>query len=50
MSSDQKNVMVSWNTMGHCRGDECRPRLVGFVDSEDVTVHDIPLNQPAYWW
>ena len=49
MPNDQKNVMVSWNTMGHCRGDECCPRLIGFVDSKDVTIHGITLNQPAYW-
>ncbi|BAT08711.1 probable polygalacturonase [Oryza sativa Japonica Group] len=45
----QKNIMVSWNATGDCEGDECRPRLVGFIDSKDVTIHDITLNQPAYW-
>lgn len=45
----QKNIMVSWNVTGDCQGDECRPRLVGFLDSKDVTIHDITLNQPAYW-
>jgi polygalacturonase len=49
--SEVKNVMVSWNTTGDCqRVDECRPRLVGFIDSKDVRIHDITLNQPAYWW
>lgn len=48
--SAAKNVMVSWNQTGDCEGDECRPRLVGFIDSEDVRVWDITLNQPAYWW
>ncbi|KAG6513331.1 hypothetical protein ZIOFF_023655 [Zingiber officinale] len=46
----RKNVMVSWNVTGLCRGDECRPRLVGFIDSADVEVSDVTLNQPAYWW
>lgn len=46
----RKNVMVSWNRTGACLGDECRPRLVGFLDSQDVRVWDITLNQPAYWW
>ena len=46
----QKNIMVSWNVTGDCEGDECRPRLVGFIDSKDVRIHDITLNQPAYWW
>jgi hypothetical protein len=46
----QKNIMVSWNATGDCGGDECRPRLVGFIDSKDVSIHDITLNQPAYWW
>ncbi|RWW14352.1 hypothetical protein GW17_00021882 [Ensete ventricosum] len=46
----RKNVMVSWNATGSCRGDECRPRLVGFIDSVDVVVSDVTLNQPAYWW
>ncbi|WOL12058.1 hypothetical protein Cni_G20822 [Canna indica] len=45
----RKNVMVSWNATGLCRGDECRPRLVGFIDSADVVVADVTLNQPAYW-
>ncbi|KAL0922728.1 hypothetical protein M5K25_006740 [Dendrobium thyrsiflorum] len=45
----RKNVMVSWNRTGACLGDECRPRLVGFVDSNEVRVWDITLNQPAYW-
>jgi polygalacturonase len=48
--NERKNVMVSWNATGDCVGDECRPRLVGFIDSKDVRVHDITLNQPAYWW
>ncbi|XP_074586665.1 polygalacturonase ADPG2 [Curcuma longa] len=45
----RKNVMVSWNATGLCRGDECRPRLVGFIDSADVEVSDVTLNQTAYW-
>ncbi|XP_008795718.2 exopolygalacturonase [Phoenix dactylifera] len=45
----RKNVMVSWNRTGACLGDECRPRLVGFIDSKDVRIWDINLNQPAYW-
>ncbi|KAL5975986.1 hypothetical protein ACLOJK_020316 [Asimina triloba] len=46
----RKNVMVSWNRTGDCRGDECRPRLVGFVGSSNVRVWNITLAQPAYWW
>ncbi|ONK68498.1 uncharacterized protein A4U43_C05F12350 [Asparagus officinalis] len=41
--------MVSWNQTGDCEGDECRPRLVGFIGSKNVRVWDITLNQPAYW-
>ncbi|KAK8956123.1 hypothetical protein KSP40_PGU017026 [Platanthera guangdongensis] len=49
-SDVRKNVMVSWNQTGSCLGDECRPRLIGFLDSKEVRVWDITLNQPAYWW
>ncbi|KAL2603134.1 hypothetical protein R1flu_008764 [Riccia fluitans] len=45
----RKNIMVSWNTTGDCKGDECRPRLVGFLDSRNVHVKDVYLHQPAYW-
>ncbi|KAG0457632.1 hypothetical protein HPP92_022498 [Vanilla planifolia] len=45
----RKNVMVSWNRTGACLGDECRARLVGFLDSKEIRVWDITLNQPAYW-
>ncbi|KAK8935308.1 hypothetical protein KSP39_PZI013985 [Platanthera zijinensis] len=48
-SDARKNVMVSWNQTGSCLGDECRPRLIGFLDSKEVRVWDITLNQPAYW-
>ncbi|KAL6133896.1 hypothetical protein ACLB2K_066129 [Fragaria x ananassa] len=46
---EKKNVMVSWNSTGACLGDECRPRLVGFIDSINVKLSDIQLRQPAYW-
>ncbi|KAK6945335.1 Pectate lyase superfamily protein [Dillenia turbinata] len=46
----RKNVMVSWNQTGQCFGDECRPRLVGFVNCRNVRVWNINLIQPAYWW
>ncbi|KAL8133467.1 exopolygalacturonase [Apium graveolens] len=46
---ERKNVMVSWNTSGDCLGDECRPRLVGFLRSRNVRVWDVNLVQPAYW-
>ncbi|GMH08185.1 hypothetical protein Nepgr_010025 [Nepenthes gracilis] len=46
---DRKNVMVSWNKTGACYGDECRPRLVGFIRCKNVGVWDIKLIQPAYW-
>ncbi|KAJ4799564.1 Pectin lyase-like superfamily protein [Rhynchospora pubera] len=49
LENERKNVMVSWNATGKCLGDECRPRLVGFLDSKDVKVSDLTLNQPAYW-
>ncbi|XP_058071611.1 polygalacturonase ADPG2 [Magnolia sinica] len=45
----RKNVMVSWNKTGSCYGDECRPRLVGFLNSSNVKVWDVNLTQPAYW-
>ena len=47
---EKKNVMVSWNQTGACLGDECRPRLVGFVDSINVEIWNITLREPAYWW
>ncbi|KAI5076362.1 hypothetical protein GOP47_0008427 [Adiantum capillus-veneris] len=45
-----KNVMVSWNQTGACYGDECRPRLLGFLDCDRVHIWNIQLHQPAYWW
>ncbi|MQM21210.1 hypothetical protein Taro_054245 [Colocasia esculenta] len=45
----RKNVMVSWNATGACEGDECRPRLVGFVGCRNVRLWDIRLIEPAYW-
>ncbi|KAK9125397.1 hypothetical protein Scep_014243 [Stephania cephalantha] len=47
---ERKNVMVSWNATGDCVGDECRPRLVGFIGCRNVRVWDVKLTQPAYWW
>ncbi|XP_030967716.1 uncharacterized protein LOC115988322 [Quercus lobata] len=47
--NERKNVMVSWNTTGACLGDECRPRLVGFIDCKNVRVWNITLTEPAYW-
>lgn len=47
--NEKKNVMVSWNQTGACLGDECRPRLVGFLQCERVHVWNISLQQPAYW-
>ncbi|KAE8680587.1 Basic helix-loop-helix DNA-binding superfamily protein, putative isoform 1 [Hibiscus syriacus] len=46
---ERKNVMVSWNHTGACSGDECRPRLVGFLDSTNVRVWNVTFTQPAYW-
>ncbi|KAM5558947.1 hypothetical protein ABKV19_020547 [Rosa sericea] len=46
---EKKNVMVSWNSTGACLGDECRPRLVGFIDCRNVKLSNIELRQPAYW-
>lgn len=45
----KKNVMVSWNSTGACLGDECRPRLVGFLGCKNVRVWNVNLTQPAYW-
>lgn len=47
---DRKNIMVSWNQTGTCLGDECRPRLVGFLGCNNVKVFNITLYEPAYWW
>ncbi|WCJ33928.1 Pectin lyase-like superfamily protein [Euphorbia peplus] len=47
--SEVKNVMVSWNRTGACLGDECRPRLVGFIGCRNVRVSNIQLREPAYW-
>ncbi|MCO5557382.1 hypothetical protein L7F22_010945 [Adiantum nelumboides] len=41
--------MVSWNQTGACYGDECRPRLLGFLDCDRVHIWNIQLHQPAYW-
>lgn len=46
----EKNVMVSWNVTGDCLGDECRPRLVGFINCKNVHVSNVFLEDPAYWW
>ncbi|KAL7138541.1 hypothetical protein ABFS83_10G170700 [Erythranthe nasuta] len=46
---ERKNVMVSWNETGACLGDECRPRLVGFIGCRNVRVWDVSFNEPAYW-
>ncbi|KAL6987084.1 hypothetical protein U1Q18_012842 [Sarracenia purpurea var. burkii] len=46
---ERKNVMVSWNRTGACLGDECRPRLVGFLRCRNVRVSNISLIEPAYW-
>ncbi|XP_054823738.1 uncharacterized protein LOC129321834 [Prosopis cineraria] len=45
----RKNVMVSWNRTGDCLGDECRPRLIGFLGCTNVRVSNITLHEPAYW-
>lgn len=47
---ERKNVMLSWNLTGACSGDECRPRLVGFIGCKNVQVWNVRLTQPAYWW
>lgn len=47
---ERKNVMVSWNRTGACYGDECRPRLLGFIASKNVVVSNVTLTNPAYWW
>ncbi|RZC71063.1 hypothetical protein C5167_034264 [Papaver somniferum] len=47
--NERKNIMVSWNATGACFGDECRPRLVGFLDCTNVGVSDVLFTQPAYW-
>ncbi|OWM78947.1 probable polygalacturonase [Punica granatum] len=46
---ERKNVMVSWNRTGACSGDECRPRLVGFIGCRNVRIWNISLTEPAYW-
>ncbi|XP_059298686.1 probable polygalacturonase [Lycium ferocissimum] len=46
---EKKNVMVSWNHSGACLGDECRPRLVGFIGCRNVKVNHVRLIEPALW-
>lgn len=46
---EKKNVMVSWNHTGACLGDECRPRLVGFIRCRNIKVSDVRLMEPAHW-
>lgn len=48
--NERKNVMVSWNQTGACLGDECRPRLVGFIGCRNVRISDVSFSEPAYWW
>ncbi|KAG9450267.1 hypothetical protein H6P81_010232 [Aristolochia fimbriata] len=45
----RKNIMRSWNQTGKCLGDECRPWLVGFIDSKNIRIWDISLRDCAYW-
>lgn len=47
---ERKNVMVSWNSTDACLGDECRPRLIGFVNCKNVHIWNLVLQDPAYWW
>lgn len=47
---EAKNIMLSWNVTGDCVGDECRPRLVGFINCKNVGVWDVSFQHPAYWW
>lgn len=50
-NDSRKNIMVSWNQTGDCTlGDECRPRLVGFLGCKNVRISNVTLYQPAYWW
>lgn len=49
-SKAEKNIMVSWNITGDCFGNECRPRLVGFVNCKNVHIWNVFLEEPAYWW
>ncbi|XP_019240007.1 PREDICTED: probable polygalacturonase isoform X1 [Nicotiana attenuata] len=46
---EKKNVMVSWNYTGACLGDECRPRLVGFIGCRNIDISDVRLIEPALW-
>jgi polygalacturonase len=46
---ERKNVMVSWNSTDACLGDECRPRLIGFVNCKNVHIWNLVLQDPAYW-
>lgn len=47
---EEKNVMVSWNTTGACLGDECRPRLTGFINCKNVHIWNVSFEEPPYWW
>lgn len=47
--NEKKNVMVSWNRTGACLGDECRPRLVGFIGCRNVNIWNVRFTHPAYW-
>lgn len=47
---EKKNVMVSWNQTGACLGDECRPRLVGFLRCNNIRIWNVTFSEPAYWW
>ncbi len=47
---ERKNVMVSWNTTDACHGNECRPRLIGFVNCKNVHIWNLLLQEPPLWW
>lgn len=46
---ERKNVMVSWNTTDACHGNECRPRLIGFVNCKNVHIWNLLLQEPPLW-
>ena len=50
-SSDQGRKTIRTFTHQSCRDkpEECRPRLLGVVNSSGVAVHNISIFDPVYW-
>lgn len=44
-----RKALVNWEDSSCPKPGECRPRLVGVVDSARVSISNVRLRDPAYW-